>query len=256
MIDNKFNSSESKRESESAIRDLPTKHAFLKFIFNTEWLQFIKPEERDKIHISFLEDLLYDFMKRMMSYKKYERLKDEQKEKIDQSLKLLFLEEPNMSAAEEEVIKKYCNSETRLLEFGSGISTLHHAKRCKEVISVESDPYWFSRVSLLLYILDLDENVYPLLGLGIEYEKTFAMAFPNKKYDVVSIDGKNRLECAKSILPHIHDNSVVIFSDFWREKRHKENNFSKVFEWYDVIEDCKEGNSYVVLKRKKDYPWD
>lgn len=257
-MSNKFSSSESTRESELAIDGLPHKKQFLEYIFEAKWWKDYELEEgqRHRIHTGFLESLLMDFMKRMMSYKKYGHLTVEQKERIDQSLKLLFLEESNMSVAEEEVLKKYCNSKTKLLEFGSGISTLHHAMMCKSVVSIESDPYWYGRVALLLYILDLELVAQPLLVPGINYPYSFAEAFPDEKFDVVSIDGLRRLECAKSILPYIHDDSVVVFSDFWREKRHKENNFSKVFEWYDVIESCKEGNTYVVLKRKKDYPWD
>jgi len=252
VVDRYFSSSESARESEISIS--PIKAAFLEHIFEAKWWQDL--EHRDKSYAVFIEDLFFDFMKRMMSYKRYGRLTTEQKEKIDESLKLLFLEEPNMSKAEEKVIKKYCNSETKLLEFGSGISTIHHATRCKKVTSIESSPYWYARVGLLLYILDLEYVAQHFLVPGINYPHSFAEIYPDEKFDVVSIDGKRRLECAESILPYIYDDSVVIFSDFWREKRHKENNFSKVFEWYDEVESCKKGNTYVVLKRKKGYPWD
>ena len=255
MVNNEFSSDESTRESEFAIDGFPTKIKFLDCAFSAEWLQDIDPEKKDEVHLHFLQYHLFGFMKRMMSYKNYKRLTPEQKQNIDQSLKLLFLEEPNMSKAEDETIKKYCNSDTELLEFGSGMSTLHHAMRCKYVVSVESDPYWYTRVLFLLCVLDLQDNVLPLMSGGPNYENSFADIFPNKKYDVVSIDGKKRLECAESVLPYIHDDSVVIFSDFWRDKRHKENNFSKVFEWYDVVESCEKGNTYVVLKRKKGYPW-
>ena len=109
MVDKKFISDESTRESETAISDLPVKARFLKFLMDTEWRKslFVEAEEANKIYTNFLESLLWGFMKRMVSYKKYKRLTTDQKEKITESLKLLFLEEPNMSKAEEKVIKKY-----------------------------------------------------------------------------------------------------------------------------------------------------
>jgi hypothetical protein len=99
------------------------------------------------------------------------------------------------------------------------------------------------------------ENISFVSALDKEYYLD-VKKFGDKKFDLVSIDGDYRLDCAKAILPNLHDESVVVFSDFWRPDRQEKRGYSKVFEWYDEIESCKEGNTYVVLKRKAGYPWD
>ena len=76
-------------------------------------------------------------------------------------------------------------------------------------------------------------------------------ALKDIKFDVVSIDGVARPNCAAAILPNLHEDSVVIISDFWREDRQLERNYSDVFQYYDEVESCKEGNSYIILKKKK-----
>ena len=66
MADNQFSSSESTRESELAIYDLPHKKQFLQYIFEAKWWKDYELEEgqRHRIHTDFLESLLMDFMKR------------------------------------------------------------------------------------------------------------------------------------------------------------------------------------------------
>ena len=209
----------------------------------------IQPGGRNHGDAGILVDIFYP----LFSYDCWDITK-EKKDKIKESLDLLFLQPPNMSKAEQDIIYKYCNSDSEVLEYGAGYSTLHLSKRCKSLITVESNPSWFMRVYILSAMLG-PYNTSFVSAIDREYYLD-VKKFKNKKFDLVSIDGMYRLDCAKAILPNLHDESVVVFSDFWRERRHMDNNFSKVFEWYDEIESCKEGNTYVVLKRKKGYPWD
>ena len=45
-----------------------------------------------------------------------------------------------------KVLNLIINSNMRLVEFGSGQSTLWYAKRCKEIISLETTDIWFQKV--------------------------------------------------------------------------------------------------------------
>jgi hypothetical protein len=202
-----------------------------------------------RIQPGFIYNLLYP----LLSYNVWNITK-EKKDKIRESLNLLFLQPPNMSKAEQDIIYKYCNSNSKVLEYGAGFSTLHLSKRCKHLTTVEHNPDWFPRIYMISAILGA-ENISFVSALDKEYYLD-VKKFGDKKFDLVSIDGDYRLDCAKAILPNLHDESVVVFSDFWRPDRQEKRGYSKVFEWYDEIESCKEGNTYVVLKRKAGYPWD
>tara|TARA_R110000824_G_scaffold40667_13_gene121692 strand:+ start:3750 stop:4391 length:642 start_codon:yes stop_codon:yes gene_type:complete len=199
---------------------------------------------------------------------------EEKKEEIREVLSYLYFEMPNMSGIEAETIEKYCTPDSEVLEFGSGFSTLHLTKKCKHLISVEHSNEWYARVVGLAMMfrvqnLDLVHSWQYTLGendsKSLKSSETRNYSYHNviqlmethrhKKFDVVSIDGLCRANCAKSILPNLHDDSVVIFSDFWVEQRQKERDYLKVFEWYDEVESCKEGNTFVVLKRKKSPVW-
>jgi hypothetical protein len=76
-----------------------------------------------------------------------------------------------------------------VLEFGSGQSTLWWAKRCKRVVSFESDPKWFAYVQSVLpdnakLLLIADD----LNGLQDHLQ--------GSKFDVIVIDGLDRLKAA------------------------------------------------------------
>ena len=248
-----FHSYESLRESEA----IPTSRIvnyFDNFVLKPYWASYYDENYIEDVIPKLQLQLMVSILKRLLMFSDYKSLSPEQKSKIQESLELLFFENANMSQSEISLMKKYCNSETNLLEFGSGFSTIHHAKKCKSVVSFEFDAIWYTRVITLLYMFQLEEKVeyvyYPE-NMEADFIQAFHLQDQNKKFDVVSIDGGRRLEIAKEILPCLSDESIVIFSDFWREKRHNEQNYSQVFEWYDVVESSKKGNTFIVLRKKK-----
>jgi hypothetical protein len=207
--------------------------------------------------------VLCNILNPLFAYKDWQ-LSHSEKETITETLRILFLQRSNMSDSEMDAVLKYCTPDTKMLEFGSGFSTFKFANFCKSVHTVEHDYEWFSRVSLMHLML---QNVNQRENLFIYYGRGGSNTLPDKqkynyycnflkfnniheKFDVVSIDGVARPHCALSILPYIHDETKVVISDFWRPKRHAEKNYSMVYEYYDEIESCKEGNTYVVLKKK------
>ena len=219
--------------------------------------------------LMLIENLMYP----IFSFEDWE-IPEAKKEEIRKTLSYLYYETPNMSGAEAEAMYKYCTPESEVLEFGSGFSTLRLTEKCKHVYSVEHDSLWYGRIAALAMMfkipnLSLIHSFQHDLGEGDDKsleaseERNFSYhsvlhqlpKLVNKKFDVVSIDGMCRANCARSILPNLHDDSVVVFSDFYREQRQKERDYGRVFEWYDEVESCKEGNSFVVLKKKKDLVW-
>lgn len=100
-----------------------------------------------------------------------------------------------------------------LFEFGSGFSTIWFAQRVKEVVSIEYKESWYrilkeqvpSNVQLVLQTEDVDG----------EFCRTIAR--DGRRYDVVIVDARDRVNCVKQSLDHLTDRGVVILDDSHRE---------------------------------------
>ncbi|MEY4938631.1 MAG: hypothetical protein RIQ93_366 [Verrucomicrobiota bacterium] len=98
--------------------------------------------------------------------------------------------------------------EWRVFEYGAGSSTLYYAARVQEVVAVEHDPA-FARalaphlprnVTVRLEALHSDAYVRAIEAAGGEF-------------DVVSVDGRDRVRCAEAALPRLHRAGVVVLDD-------------------------------------------
>lgn len=74
----------------------------------------------------------------------------------------------------------------KVLEFGSGMSTLWLAKRCRLLVSIETNEEWFNRVNDLLRDRNIKNVDYRLLPDGQEH------LIPDCNFDLVIVDGLNR----------------------------------------------------------------
>lgn len=101
-----------------------------------------------------------------------------------------------------------------LFEYGSGNSTLYYSSFVGELISVEHDQGWFEGISrsmpenVKLYYCKIDENG--------EYSK-FASTM-NKKFDVIIVDGRDRVNCIKNSLSALSDRGVLVLDDSERDR--------------------------------------
>lgn len=178
---------------------------------------------------------------------------------------------PHMDPESLSILSKYLSKEKNMFEWGSGYSTTHFSNKCKNLISVEHDIYWYKKVINEISKKEI-KNVIPILSKPSSsdygfYKNTSPRSiahyewyhyirapehikelYPNFTFDVVFIDGRARVECAQSIFNHLHEDSVVLIHDFWKEGRL--NAYRRVFDWYDEIESFKSGNTILVLKRK------
>ena len=122
------------------------------------------------------------------------------------------------------------SKEMKVFEFGSGNSTIYFANRVKSVISVEHDKGYFDFISLKLKSY---KNVeYRFATLGDNYSSQileFTSAF-----EVVVVDGRERVECAKNSVKALSPNGVLIWDNSDRERYKegfdflKENGFKRL----------------------------
>lgn len=79
----------------------------------------------------------------------------------------------------------------RVFEFGSGMSTLWFARRCKQVVSVESNPDWYEVLRQQSSGL---ENIQMIHAISEQDYLGVLSAFGGK-FDLIVIDGLYRTQC-------------------------------------------------------------
>ena len=103
-----------------------------------------------------------------------------------------------------EYIKQLDLSDKRVLEYGSGFSTIFWAKRTKAVGSIEDDKSWY-------------ETLKPQLPANVNYirvenqeEYVAAATKLDGQFDIIINDGIYRTSCAKASRPKLADGGIVI----------------------------------------------
>jgi len=113
-----------------------------------------------------------------------------------------------------DFISDRLNTTMDIFEFGSGNSTLWYASKAKNIISVEHDNVWFEKIKKTM---PKNVNIYyeKLLYDG-EYSK-FANAL-DRKFDIVIVDGRDRVNCMKNAINAIKENGVIVLDDSERKQ--------------------------------------
>ena len=128
-------------------------------------------------------------------------------------------------------LRSYLTSEMKIFEWGSGGSTIFYANLVDRVISIEYDEEYFDVVKKQL---KGKENVELILAppqktgafksfsphhIGSyfdNYVKTIEK-YPDRFFDVIVVDGRQRNECFKVALNKVKEDGIVVFDNFERE---------------------------------------
>jgi hypothetical protein len=100
-----------------------------------------------------------------------------------------------------------------LFEYGSGHSTLFFARLVKSVTSVESNEAWFS----LLKVRLPGNAELRLEPANTDASYCRAVHVSGRKYDVVVVDGTDRVNCVKQGLTALSPDGIMILDDSQRE---------------------------------------
>lgn len=108
-----------------------------------------------------------------------------------------------------DFVKTRIGKEHKIFEFGSGNSTLFYAKLAGKVVAVEHDEPWFNRISK-----DKPANaemIFCELKEDGEYCRK-PLSLP-EKFEVIIVDGRDRVNCCKQAIDALTDNGVVVLDD-------------------------------------------
>lgn len=108
-----------------------------------------------------------------------------------------------------------------VFEYGSGYSTLWWSARAKSVVSVEHDRGWYDRMKA--QVPANVELIYEELVPGGAYSKK-ATEF---RSDIIVVDGRDRVNCAKACLGGLTERGVVIWDNSDRERYREGYDFLK-----------------------------
>jgi hypothetical protein len=121
---------------------------------------------------------------------------------------------PWYSYAAIDFLQERVSPKHRVFEFGSGNSTLWWAGRAKSVMAVEHDSGWAAKVRATI-----PENV-TLLEVPLEADADYCRTAQRtgSRYEIVVIDGRDRVNCALQCLESLADDAVVIWDDSHRSR--------------------------------------
>lgn len=128
---------------------------------------------------------------------------------------------PWIPPAARRALARLLTRQSRVLEYGSGMSTLWLARRAAEVISVDHDREWAARVGGLARDRKLD-NV-SLHWLLDQSEYVNPPGSERHKFDLVIVDGIARPECAAAALDYAKPAGAIYLDN---------TDFGSQWQWY------------------------
>ncbi len=120
-----------------------------------------------------------------------------------------------------DFIKTRLNKELSIFEYGSGNSTLFYAKRVKRVVSVEHDEAWFKKI--VEEKASNAEMIFTHLEKGGEYCQKAKLL--GEKFEVIIVDGRDRVNCCKHSIDALTPNGVLVLDDLEREMYQEARTF-------------------------------
>ncbi|MBY6800475.1 hypothetical protein EXM98_14130 [Clostridium botulinum] len=121
------------------------------------------------------------------------------------------------------LLQERLKEEMIVFEYGSGNSTLWLSKNVSQVYSVEHDLEWFNKVRNMI-----NDNVnykHIPLEYGGGYSK-YILKYTNK-FDIVIIDGRDRVNCCKNCINALKDDGIIIWDDTLRDEYNEGYNYLK-----------------------------
>jgi hypothetical protein len=130
---------------------------------------------------------------------------------------------PWMNFPAVRLLEERLTHDLNLFEFGSGYSTLFYASRVRTVTSVEYDEKWFDvvklkapgNVKLMFKEKDIDGDYCRVIGSTED------------QYDVVIVDGRDRVNCVKQSVSALSPRGVIVLDDSQRDKYQEGIEFAK-----------------------------
>ena len=111
-----------------------------------------------------------------------------------------------------DFIEERLSKDMEVFEYGAGGSTLWLCERVNRVTACEHDSAWYARIASKVP----DNGRVLVRALGEKRAYVEAIVTTGRLYDVVVVDGRNRVECAIQAVTALNDHGVLIWDDAQR----------------------------------------
>lgn len=156
----------------------------------------------------------------------------------------VFKKTPWITDGANEFLRSYINKDSVVLEFGMGGSTIWFADRVKKLVSIEHDESWFliiqkelriKKVELILHkTTQISDTDYIKSCYACEIDK-----FPDEYFDLVLIDGRNRVNCFKHSDRVLKTGGYMMLDNSDREELQEVYDFYKDKEYFESVQSWK-----------------
>jgi precorrin-6B methylase 2 len=147
-----------------------------------------------------------------------------------------------MSEFEVIFLKKHLKNNQRVLEWGCGSSTISISKLVKEVHSIEHNKNWYDNINLKisntnanLYLCEPDNEYVEGGHCGTlqQFETYIKKPLELGKFDLIFIDGRARIECAKICKDISHKDTLIFIHDY--RGRYDVENYKEIENYLNFI---------------------
>jgi hypothetical protein len=141
---------------------------------------------------------------------------------------------------EKEFLISHLKKTDKMLEWGSGFSTLELPAYVKSLISIEHHQEWFIKVSnspdlpsnAIIKYIPPNQEWKSRDGNAEEFLNYINGPYAFAPFDVIFIDGRARVECARNALNLLAPNGKIFFHDFGPKMVQDDGTYRK---HYDVV---------------------
>jgi spore coat polysaccharide biosynthesis protein SpsF (cytidylyltransferase family)/precorrin-6B methylase 2 len=114
-----------------------------------------------------------------------------------------------------EFLSNRIKNDMVVFEYGSGNSTLWWQNKVKKIISVEHNQKYYYLLKSNDKYKNKENLLYENLQDGDSYETSILRT--NEKYDIIVVDGRKRVKCAKIITKCLNEDGIIIWDNTDRE---------------------------------------
>lgn len=122
-----------------------------------------------------------------------------------------------------DFIKPRLHNKLRVFEYGSGSSTLFYARLVHNIVSVEHDKDWYNKI--LSAKPANAEMIFTELCPDGEYSRKAASL--NQPFDIIIVDGRDRVNCCKHSVKALSAGGVLVLDDSERPDYQEARSFLK-----------------------------
>lgn len=119
------------------------------------------------------------------------------------------------------------HQDAKILEFGSGASTIWFSKKNVELVSIEHNPGWHERVNNILQINKTDFRVRSILSKRPYYAIT--KEFPDEFFDLILVDGRDRKKCIEFSISKLKRGGILMLDN--AERKRYQEVFKQLSDW-------------------------